>query len=45
MTAEEEHAEAVRRDLLVEIEEERAQARQRANQQRKELELEGVIEE
>jgi hypothetical protein len=41
-TAEEEHADQVRRELLVEIEKERAAARDRADAQRKELELEGV---
>jgi hypothetical protein len=45
MTAEEKQAEQVRRDLLIEIERERAKARQRADEQRKELELEGDIEE
>jgi hypothetical protein len=43
-TAEEEHAEQVRRELLVEIEKERQKARERADSQRKELELEGVAE-
>ena len=43
-SVEEDHAELVRRELLVEIEEERAKARDRADAQRKELELEGVAE-
>jgi hypothetical protein len=43
-TTEEEHAEQVRRELLVEIEKERAAARERSDKQRKELELEGVTE-
>ena len=40
MSAEQERAEQVRKDLLVEIERERAQARERAAQQRKALQLE-----
>jgi hypothetical protein len=40
LTAEQERAEQVRKDLLVEIERERAKARQRADDQRKRLELE-----
>jgi hypothetical protein len=43
MSAEQERAEQVRKDLLVEIERERAKARQRAEDQRKSLEL-GVEE-
>jgi hypothetical protein len=43
LTAEEEAAEKVRRDLKIEIEKERQRARERADQQRKELELEGDI--
>jgi hypothetical protein len=43
LTAEQERAEQVRKDLLVEIERERAKARQRAEDQRKRLEL-GVDE-
>jgi hypothetical protein len=39
LTAEQERAEQVRKDLLVEIERERAKARQRADDQRKRLEL------
>jgi hypothetical protein len=45
LTAEEEAAEKVRRDLKIEIEKERKRARERADQQRKELELEGVFDE
>jgi Mg-chelatase subunit ChlD len=44
LTAEQERAEQVRKDLLVEIEKERAKARQRAEDQRKRLEL-GVDDE
>jgi hypothetical protein len=44
LTAEQERAEQVRKDLLVEIERERAKARQRAEDQRKRLEL-GVEQE
>ncbi len=44
MSAEQERAEQVRKDLLVEIERERAKARQRADDQRKRLEL-GVEQE
>jgi radical SAM superfamily enzyme YgiQ (UPF0313 family) len=43
MSAEQERAEQVRKDLLVEIERERAKARERAEEQRKRLEL-GVEE-
>jgi hypothetical protein len=39
LTAEQQRAEQVRKDLLVEIERERAKARQRADEQRKRLEL------
>jgi hypothetical protein len=40
LSAERERAEQVRKDLLVEIERERAKARQRADEQRKKLEIE-----
>jgi hypothetical protein len=40
MTAEQQRAEQVRKELLVDIERERAKARQRADEQRKRLELE-----
>jgi hypothetical protein len=40
LQAEQERAEAVRRELRVEIERERAKARERAAEQRKELQIE-----
>lgn len=43
-TAEQSHIEQVRQDLLLEIEQERAKARNRADEQRKELQLEGDLD-